>query len=134
MSEPAICAKMVVRYIFAQERIWGVVKGGERIEALCVGLKMTYLHRHSVVDEAVTVDRPSRGRVIAANDIAYNVWRLWLVLGGRESLSVNTLRRRGKGTLPIKLHRPFHARPGNARRNLSKVFAGPPVPVCSGRC
>jgi hypothetical protein len=49
-----------------------------------VGRKMTYLHHHRIVDEAVAVDRPSRGCVFAANDIAHNVWCLWLVLCGQR--------------------------------------------------
>ena len=54
---------------------------------MCVRLKMTYLHRHCIVDEAVTVDWPARGRVFATNDIAHNVRCLWLVLCGQEFVS-----------------------------------------------
>ena len=48
---------------------------------------MTYLHRHCIVDEAVTVDRPPRVHVFAANNIAHNIWCLWLVLCGQKFCS-----------------------------------------------
>jgi hypothetical protein len=68
----------VVRCMCARANLGVVREEGAR--GMCVGRKMTYLHRHCIVDEAVTVDRPSRGRVFGTNDIAHNVWCLWLVL------------------------------------------------------
>jgi len=65
----------------------GGSEGGGCKRGMCVRRKMTYLHRHCIVDEAVTVDWPPRVLVFAANDIAHNIWCLWLVLCGQKFCS-----------------------------------------------
>jgi hypothetical protein len=69
-------------------------------EAFVLGRTMTYLHRQCIIDEAVAVDRPSRGCVFAANDITHEVWCLWLVLCGQKFVS-QRLRSCGKWALLI---------------------------------
>src|SRR3954467_8477436 len=88
VSEPATCARRV-RYMCARANLGVVREEGAR--DMCVGRKLTYLHRHCIVDEAVTVDWPSRRRVFGANDIAHNVWCLWLVLC-RQTFVIQHLR------------------------------------------
>ena len=70
--------------IYVRKSEVGGSEGGAAARGMCVGRKRTYLHRHCIVDEGVTVDRPSRGRVFAANDITHNVRRLWLILCGQK--------------------------------------------------